>query len=52
VQAKLRGTVWQTGCRSWYLDRDGHNHTLWPGFTFTYWWRTRSPKLSDYEVAR
>jgi cation diffusion facilitator CzcD-associated flavoprotein CzcO len=52
VQAKLRGTVWQTGCRSWYLDRDGRNHTLWPGFTFTYWWRTRSPKLSDYEVAR
>jgi cation diffusion facilitator CzcD-associated flavoprotein CzcO len=50
VQAKLRGTVWQTGCRSWYLDEDGRNHTLWPGFTFTYWWRTRSPRLSDYEV--
>jgi cation diffusion facilitator CzcD-associated flavoprotein CzcO len=52
VRAKLSGTVWQTGCRSWYLDRDGRNRTLWPGFTFTYWWRTRSPKLSDYEVAR
>lgn len=54
VRAKLRGTVWQTGCRSWYLDNSlypGRNHTLWPGFTFTYWWRTRSPRLSDYEMA-
>lgn len=50
VQAKLRRTVWQTGCHSWYLDGNGRNHTLWPGFTFTYWWRARSPRLSDYEV--
>ena len=50
VQSKLDGTVWQTGCKSWYLDDDGRNRTLWPGFTFTYWWRTRTPKLADYEV--
>jgi cation diffusion facilitator CzcD-associated flavoprotein CzcO len=52
VQSRLASTVWQTGCRSWYLDDDGRNRAIWPGFTFTYWWRTRSPKLSDYEVAR
>ncbi|HET8643028.1 MAG TPA: NAD(P)/FAD-dependent oxidoreductase [Pseudonocardiaceae bacterium] len=50
VQSRLRGTVWQTGCKSWYLDDEGRNRTLWPGFTFTYWWRTRTPRLSDYEV--
>jgi cation diffusion facilitator CzcD-associated flavoprotein CzcO len=51
VQSKLSSTVWQTGCRSWYLDEDGRNRTIWPGFTFSYWWRTRRPKMSDYEVA-
>jgi cation diffusion facilitator CzcD-associated flavoprotein CzcO len=51
IQSKLANTVWHTGCKSWYLTDDGRNHTLWPGFTFSYWWRTRSPKMSDYEVA-
>jgi hypothetical protein len=47
----MSSTVWQTGCRSWYLD-----DSLYPAATtrsgFTYWWRTRSPRLSDYEVAK
>jgi hypothetical protein len=34
-------TVWLSGCRSWYLDGAGHNTTLWPGFSFGYWLRTR-----------
>jgi cation diffusion facilitator CzcD-associated flavoprotein CzcO len=41
LQAKLRGTVWATGCKSWYLDRNGKNTTLWPGFTFDFLRRTR-----------
>jgi cation diffusion facilitator CzcD-associated flavoprotein CzcO len=28
---RLRGTVWSTGCRSWYLDPRGRNTALWPG---------------------
>jgi len=51
LQAKLRGTVWDSGCRSWYLDAAGKNRTIWPGFTFSYWWRTRRPRLADYEVS-
>ncbi len=32
---KFRGTVWTAGgCKSWYLDREGRNTTLWPSFTF------------------
>ncbi len=50
VQRKLRGTVWSTGCQSWYMDKDGYNGTLWPYFTFQYWWRTRRLALSDYEA--
>jgi cation diffusion facilitator CzcD-associated flavoprotein CzcO len=41
VQRRMRSTVWQSGCKSWYQSADGRNDTLWPGFTFDYWWRTR-----------
>ena len=32
-------------------DADGKNTTLWPGFTFEYWLRTRRLRCPDYEVA-
>jgi cation diffusion facilitator CzcD-associated flavoprotein CzcO len=37
VQRAMKGTVWTAGgCASWYLDRNGLNTTLWPGFAFRY----------------
>jgi hypothetical protein len=30
VQAALAGTVWASGCRSWYLDRAGRNAVIAP----------------------
>jgi cation diffusion facilitator CzcD-associated flavoprotein CzcO len=37
VQRAMEGTVWTTGgCASWYLDSQGRNTTLWPGFTFRF----------------
>lgn len=37
VDRKMKGTVWTSGgCKSWYLDVNGRNSTLWPGFTFTF----------------
>jgi cyclohexanone monooxygenase len=36
LQQRLRGTVWSSGCKSWYLGSGGKNSTLWPGFTFEY----------------
>ena len=50
LQARLGDTVWGSGCRSWYLDDSGRNRTIWPGFTFSYWWRTRRPRPADFEV--
>jgi cation diffusion facilitator CzcD-associated flavoprotein CzcO len=42
VQRRLQPTVWNTGgCRSWYLDRNGRNSTLWPGSTWSFRTRTR-----------
>ena len=41
VDARMRPTVWSSGCASWYIDRTGRNSTLWPGFTWAYRRRTR-----------
>lgn len=48
IQERLQRSVWASGCQSWYL-KDGHNSTLWPGFTFEYWLATRPLKLGDYD---
>jgi cation diffusion facilitator CzcD-associated flavoprotein CzcO len=46
---KLAGTVWTSGCSSWYQAPDGEV-LLWPSFTFEYWWRTRRIDLDDYTL--
>ncbi len=51
VEAKMGDTVWMSGCRSWYLRENGHNDTLWPGFSFEYWLRTRRFHREDFVVA-
>ncbi|NHZ89037.1 NAD(P)-binding protein [Massilia sp. CCM 8733] len=50
VQRKLRGTIWNSGCKSWYLDGRGRNYAAWPGFTFTYRWATRRFDIGNYVV--
>jgi cation diffusion facilitator CzcD-associated flavoprotein CzcO len=40
LQEELGGTVWNTGCSSWYLDDTGRNATLWPDWTFRFRQRT------------
>jgi cation diffusion facilitator CzcD-associated flavoprotein CzcO len=47
LQARLERSVWNSGCRSWYL-KDGRNPVIWPGFTFEYWWKTRRLDPQDY----
>ena len=36
VQVKLAGTVWASGCASWYLSRSGRNTAIFPGRTREY----------------
>ena len=50
LQQRMRRSVWASGCHSWYMDADGYNGTLWPYFTFQYWWRTRRLALADFEA--
>ena len=50
LQEQLKGTAWNSGCRSWYLDRTGRNTTMYPGLTSAY--RRRMARLDpdDYVV--
>lgn len=50
VQERLSKTVWATGCRSWYLDANGRNTTVWPGITAEYWLRTRRPTFQHLDL--
>jgi cation diffusion facilitator CzcD-associated flavoprotein CzcO len=49
IQQRLQGTVWNSGgCASWYLDENGKNTTIWPGFTWPFRQETRHFESSDY----
>jgi hypothetical protein len=50
LAARMKNTVWMTGCRSWYQTPEGEVF-LWPAATLDYWWRTRRLDLDDYDVA-
>jgi cation diffusion facilitator CzcD-associated flavoprotein CzcO len=51
IQRRLGRAVWSSGgCTSWYLDADGVNRALWPGFSFEYWARTRRARRADYVI--
>ena len=49
IAERSKGTVWLAGgCGSWYLDRHGHNTTLWPDFTFRFRRLTRRLDRENY----
>jgi cation diffusion facilitator CzcD-associated flavoprotein CzcO len=52
LQENMKRTVWVSGCKSWYLDAHGKNATLWPGFSFKYWFKTRDVVANDYAFSR
>lgn len=49
LQSRIAKTVWQSGCRSWYVREDGRNATLWPGFVFQYQNRVRRFEATDFQ---
>ncbi|KRC64998.1 4-hydroxyacetophenone monooxygenase [Aeromicrobium sp. Root236] len=49
IQRLVEKGIWtQGGCTSWYLDSKGKNRTIWPKFTFQYWWETRKVNDADF----
>jgi cation diffusion facilitator CzcD-associated flavoprotein CzcO len=47
---RLQGTVWNTGCASWYLDRTGRNATIWPDWTWRFRRRTARLDPAEYQL--
>jgi cation diffusion facilitator CzcD-associated flavoprotein CzcO len=50
LQQAMRGTVWASGCHSWYHNAKGQIDTLWPGYTWQYWLQSRRFNPADYRV--
>lgn len=50
VQHMLEGTVWQSGCVSWYQQDGGKNFALWPTYTWKYWLKTRKVNPADFQI--
>ncbi|GAB1262697.1 flavin-containing monooxygenase [Aurantivibrio plasticivorans] len=43
------GTVWDTGCRSWYHSKEGLNFSIWPASTTRFWLKTLKVREQDFE---
>jgi cation diffusion facilitator CzcD-associated flavoprotein CzcO len=52
VDQRMQGTVWNTGCASWYLDVTGRNSMLWPDWTWRFRQRTASFDPADFELTQ
>jgi len=52
LQTTLAGTVWHTGCESWYLDENGNDPNQWPWLWSTYRRRTAQIGPGVYRLAR
>jgi cation diffusion facilitator CzcD-associated flavoprotein CzcO len=51
LRRRLPGTVWSSGCVSWYQASGGKNTVIWPGYTWEFRLRTRRFDPRDYELA-
>jgi cation diffusion facilitator CzcD-associated flavoprotein CzcO len=50
LHRRLRGMIWNTGCRSWYLNRAGKNTVVFPGLTVSFRRRLKRFDRSAYVV--
>jgi len=48
LQKKFKGTVWSSGCKSWYLNAAGKNTTLYPRLSAGFRRRTKNFDAASY----
>ncbi|MBK9462867.1 MAG: hypothetical protein IPN94_26500 [Sphingobacteriales bacterium] len=51
LQQQFDGTVWNSGCKSWYLNNKGKNTTLYPRLTAAFRKATKTFNPNDYFVS-
>ncbi|MGE0153557.1 MAG: flavin-containing monooxygenase [Reyranellaceae bacterium] len=49
IRSAMQGTVWQSGCKSWYFDKNG-NVQLWPWSFEQFVEDMKKPDLRDFEL--
>ncbi len=52
LRAALAGTVWHTGCTSWYVDENGNDPNQWPWLWSSYRRRTARIEPGAYAFRR
>ncbi|KAI8381112.1 putative flavin-binding monooxygenase [Radiomyces spectabilis] len=48
LKKDLKPTVWNSGCRSWYMNKDGEVFSLWSSTVTKFWWTLRNTDSSDF----
>ncbi|KAJ3342084.1 hypothetical protein HDU93_003300 [Gonapodya sp. JEL0774] len=48
LQSKMKEMVWLGSCKSWYLNAEGKNTTLYPDLQLQYWRETSKVNFSDF----
>ncbi|GAA5798613.1 hypothetical protein HPULCUR_004018 [Helicostylum pulchrum] len=48
MRKSFSGTVWKSGCSSWYLNEDGEPYGLWPNTVISFWWNTIHPGFKNF----
>jgi hypothetical protein len=51
LRAALAGTVWHSGCTSWYVDENGNDPNQWPWLWSAYRRRTARLDPGAYELS-
>lgn len=52
LQKQFNGTVWSSGCKSWYINRTGKNTTIFPRLATTFRRLTKNFDPSVYRLCR
>jgi cation diffusion facilitator CzcD-associated flavoprotein CzcO len=50
IQKRIRASIWDKGCHSWYMTSAGKNTNNWPGSTLTYRLKTRRPDWTHFTL--
>jgi cyclohexanone monooxygenase len=48
LQQSLQRSVWNSGCSSYFIDKNGRNSTNWPWTTYYMRWRLARFNANDY----
>jgi cation diffusion facilitator CzcD-associated flavoprotein CzcO len=50
IDERMEGTIWNTGCVSWYQDATGRNGAIWPDWTWRFRRETARFDEAGYEL--